>query len=133
MTLRKTALSVGLTLAIVTGGFGQEVRSHQKTQTPADVRFELVQSALAAKITLKLDKFTGQVFQIVQTKGDDLVWEKIPRLPHKQDVSTPGRVNYQVFTSGLAVKFTFLMNVSTGATWQLLESKEQVLVWEPVP
>ena len=34
------------------------------------------------------------------------------------------KVNYQVFTSDLAVRMTYLINVNTGASWQLAADEE---------
>src|SRR5438876_491374 len=100
----------------------QEIRGHQKSQVPMDACFEIVQSELAAKVTLRINKFTGDVYQIVKAEnGGGLSWQKMPRQFHEGDKAQPAKVNYQLFTSGLAVKFTFLMNVQTGATWQLVE------------
>lgn len=106
---------------------------HQKTSAPADVRFEFLQSEVAAKITLRLDKYSGTVSQMIQSKdGDRYFWQELPRRAHSLDRRVDGRVNYQLFTSGLAARFTYLMNVNTGATWQLIETQERDLVWAPI-
>ncbi len=34
-------------------------------------------------------------------------------------------VNYQVFTSGITLRDTFLINLNTGATWQLMHDPER--------
>lgn len=106
---------------------------HQITAAPLESRYELIQSPLAAKGTYRLDKYTGAVHQIVKTKDDDTVWQEIPRRKHFLDRRVEGKVNYELFTSGLAMRFTYLMNVNTGATWQLIETQEKDLVWSPVP
>lgn len=106
---------------------------HQKTSAPPESRFEFLQSPLAARGTFKLDKHSGIVYQIIKTADDDTVWQEMPRRSHPLDKRNDGRVNYQMFTSGLAMKFTFLMNVNTGATWQLVETAQKDLVWSPIP
>jgi hypothetical protein len=35
-----------------------------------------------------------------------------------------GKVRYQLFTSGLAARHTFLMNTENGRTWQVRTSKD---------
>ena len=44
-----------------------EVNIHESTLQPADGRFEIVQSPLAAKWTFRLDRHTGQVDQLVKS------------------------------------------------------------------
>ena len=106
----------------------QETNRNQFTSAPASSRFELVQSELAAKVTLKVDKFSGIVYQLVQgEKG--VTWQIIESEKHPNDTATPGKVNYQVFTSGLAVRMTYLINVNTGATWQLSVDPEIGNFW----
>jgi hypothetical protein len=47
------------------------------------------------------------------------------------DKAVPGRVNYQIFTSGVSLKYTFLLNVNTGVSWVLAENKEnKELIWQ---
>ena len=46
-------------------------------------------------------------------------------------------VHYELFLSGIAGKFTFLMNLDTGKTWQLQQStdpntKEVTHEWNPI-
>jgi len=57
----------------------------------------------------------------------------MPKRSHPLDKRNDRRVNYQLFTSGIALRYTFLMNVNTGATWQKLETPEKDLVWSPIP
>ncbi len=127
----KTLLSAILMLAVCTSGFAIELEQHEKTSVPPECRFEILQSSLAAKLTLKVDKFTGTVSQIVETIDGGKTWQPIANRPHPNDKTEPGKVNYQVFTSGLAVKFTFLINVNTGATWQLVEF-DKGIAWDPI-
>jgi len=48
---------------------------HQQTTAPVGARFEIVQSELAAKWTFRLDRFTGQVSQLVNATGGGVAWE----------------------------------------------------------
>jgi hypothetical protein len=127
-------LFIIFTCCIASASWAEDVTpNHQKTSAPPEVRFELLQSPLAVRGTFKLDKYSGAVYQIVKTKDDDTVWQEMPRYSHPLDKRTDGRVSYQLFTSGLAMKFTFLMNVNTGAAWQLIETPQKDLVWTPIP
>src|SRR5437879_2231323 len=79
---------------------------HQQTSAPANARYEIVQSELAAKLTFRLDRFTGHISQLVHTKNDNDSWEATPvvGLP---TVSSPSRPRFHIFTSGLAGRHTF--------------------------
>jgi hypothetical protein len=108
--------------------WAQETNRSQSSSAPETSRFEIIQSELAARITLKIDKYTGNVFQLVKgSKG--LSWQLIPAEKHPGDNVTANKVNYQVFTSGLAVRMTYLINVNTGASWQLSEDSELGVFW----
>jgi hypothetical protein len=108
-------------------------RSHITTTVPEQSRFEFTQSSIAAKNTFKIDKFTGKVYQIVQKPDGGISWDEILKIKHSLDITKENQVNYQLYMSGLAVRFTFLINVWTGATWQLTQdTKTGMLFWEPV-
>lgn len=93
-----------------------------KTDIPNNVRFEVIQSSLAAKWTFRIDKFSGRVWQYVRTRDDDNVWEEMLVLP-KPITST--RPKFQIYLSGLAAKFTFLIDNDSGKTWVLTTSKDK--------
>lgn len=107
----------------------EETNRHQFSNAPNTSRFEIIQSGLAAKITLKIDKYTGRVYQLVQgTKG--LSWSLLASEKHPDDKVLENKVNYQVFISGLAVRMTYLINVNTGASWQLAADEEIGNFWK---
>jgi hypothetical protein len=91
---------------------------HQRTTAPSNARFEIVQSELAAKWTFQLDRFTGQVWQLVKTKEDDDAWHNLKVIGLPQ-IAAPARARFQIFASGIAAKFTFLLDTETGKTWVL--------------
>lgn len=106
------------------------LRPHEKTLVPSSARFEIIQSHIAARNTFRIDKYSGQVDQVVKTREGDLAWQEIKRVSHPQDIIEVQKVNYQIFTSGIAARFTFLTNVNTGVTWQLSQDPEtEVLFW----
>jgi hypothetical protein len=92
---------------------------HQKTKTPLDARYELIQSEISTKWTFRLDRYTGQVYQLVDTtRSDGKAWEKmiVSYLPEIQNANKP---RFILFTSGIAYGHTFLMDTKTGKTWYL--------------
>ena len=111
---------------------------HQHSTTPPNARFEIVQSELAAKWTFRLDRFTGHVAQLVTTKDDGKAWEEmeVTSLPILQSETRP---RFEIFTSGLAAKHTFLIDGDTGKTWELATGKRtesdgteyEINLWQP--
>jgi hypothetical protein len=91
---------------------------HQHSTPPSGARYEVVQSELAAKWTFRLDRFTGHVAQLVKTSDDDNAWQEM----HVVDlpaVQTPSRPRFQIFTSGIAARHTFLIDTDTGKSWYI--------------
>lgn len=125
-----------LTLTIVCLlGFASVVwaSSNEMTTAAPDAQYELVQSNLSAKLTLRVNKYVGSVSQLMEGPGGVLFWRPVGRSPHKQDNKVyPGKANYQFFTSGLSVKYSYLMNVNTGATWVLTQGSNGVLSFAPI-
>jgi hypothetical protein len=95
---------------------------HQHTVAPSNARFEIVQSELAAKWTFRLDRVTGHVAQLVHTKDDEPAWEEmrvigIPYIP------SPTRPRFQIFTSGVAARHTFMIDTDEVKTWVIVTNK----------
>ena len=109
---------------------------HQHTTPPTDARFEVIQSELAAKWTFRLDRFTGHIDQLVKSSDGSSLWEAMLIVGLPPVASTHAR--FQLFTSGLAAKFTFLIDTTTGQTWELASSKTKLpngtesedLIWQ---
>jgi hypothetical protein len=95
---------------------------HQQTVAPSNARFEIVQSELAAKWTFRLDRFTGRVAQLTHNTNDENIWEEMSviGIPF---IASPTRARFQIFTSGLAARHTFLIDTDTGKTWVIVTSK----------
>jgi len=136
-----TAVTAFLALALIAPpAMAQSVATdvHQQTTTPPEARFEIAQSQLAVQWTFRLDRFTGHVVQLVKTADDDTAWEDmtVEGLPEVPNASRP---RFQVFSSGLAARFTFLIDTTTGLTWQLVTAKRkaedgtkyEVHSWQP--
>lgn len=111
---------------------------HQMTTTPANARFEIVHSPLAAKWTFRLNRYTGHVDQLVKTASGGSAWEAMTVIdPLKVDGTSGPR--FVLFTSGLAAKFTFLLDTQSGKTWELAsmkkdstDSNDPGVFWQPL-
>jgi hypothetical protein len=130
-----TLLSSATTLA---ADVDVTVRSPQVTTPAPGARFEIVQSTLAAKATFRLDRHTGRVWELAKTKDDDTVWQET-RVYDRPQIQASARPRFQVFTSGLALRHTFMIDGDTGKTWLLVTGKEkdkdgtefEYRAWEP--
>ena len=100
------------------------VRSSQATTAPPGARFEILQSTIAAKATFRLDRYTGRVWELAKTKDDETVWQET-RVLDRPQIQTPTRPRFQIFTSGLALRHTFMIDGDTGRTWLLVTGKEK--------
>ena len=104
--------------------FGQDYPSpaHQMTSAIPGARFEIIQSPIAAKWSFRLDRYTGRIWQLVKTKDDDNGWEEtlVFGLPKIQSATRP---RFQLFTSGIAARHTFLLDSESGKTWCLTSNK----------
>lgn len=102
-----------------------DIQENSKTNLVRQPRFSIIQSTLAAKGTYKLDSYTGDIYQMVLSSSGDETWQKLRRQPHSTpDTQNDNATNYTLFLSTLAMKFTYLMNVNTGATWQLVQDPQ---------
>ena len=116
----------------------QSTNVHQSTTQPPDGRFEIVQSPIAAKWTFRLDRHRGNVDQLVETQDGSLTWQGmfVLGLP---DVSTTRKARFTIFASGIAARFTFLIDSQTGRTWVLNslsdteDGSDQLVGWIPFP
>ncbi len=112
---------------------------HYTTALPADARYEVIQSEIAARWTFRLDRFTGQVYKLGQIESGQIVWEKMPvwKLPKTENPSKP---RFQLFVSGFSAGISLLIDTYTGKTWGLgvqeLKTKKNETIavtgWFPV-
>ena len=116
----------GLMCTPATGG---ENQSSLTTSGNSASRYEIIQSELAARNTFRVDKFCGAVAELVVDEAGINHWQNMP-IETQPACQNDGHPHYQLFTSGLAARFTFLMNTSTGRTWQLVVDDKQNRSWE---
>jgi hypothetical protein len=103
---------------------------HQATTLPVDARFEIFQSESAPILTLKLDRITGNVDQLVSAKAGNWVWEKMRVLPHPKAVVAT-KPHFEIFVADSPTQAILLLDTESGATWQLI-SNEKSNVWQPI-
>ncbi len=137
--MKHLASVVSLVLIAGSGLLAQENPAvHQQTTSPPNARFEIVQSELAARWTFRLDRFTGHVAQLSSTKDGDVIWEEM-QVVGLQPVRSSMQAHFQLFTSGIAARHTFLIDSDSGTTWMLVTGKRrqedgteyEVNVWQP--
>lgn len=127
MKLRFLAISSFIPVILIAQEMPSDI--HQFTQPPVNARFEIVQSEIAAKWTFRLNRYQGSVDQFVvildNNQGNTFHWQpmKIDPIPVKSKTDHP---HFQIFTSGIVAKNTFLIDTDTGFTWCLITSKESL-------
>lgn len=134
LRLSGQALIVALSISGLALGQSDTHDVHQSTHPPESAHFEIIQSQLAAKFTFRLDRFTGRVWQLVSTPSGGDAWEptRVLNLPSIAPSTTP---RFQIFESGIAAKFSFLIDTSTGQTWTFTTVRNKdgstETVWAP--
>jgi len=111
---------VFLTVVVVTAN-AQDLlnNAHQSTIPPPNARFEIVQSELTVRWTFLLDRFSGVVSQLMFFGDDSIFWGFLEVTPLPTSSKHP-HPHFQIFTSGIAAKNTFLIDTDTGFTWALV-------------
>ena len=110
----------------------QENAVSLSSTVPDSARYEVVQSPLLAKLTFRLDRFTGETWQFVTKKKGGYAWQRVERLELSNDSKVAGRVNYQMFLSGIRAQTTVLINTNTGASWYIAEDPKEGVFWSPM-
>lgn len=109
-----------------------ENQSAVSTSLGANARYQIVQSELVARVTFRVDRVCGAVSQIVADEGGENFWQAVP-MDNPPACVADGRIRYQLFTSGLSVRFTYLMNTDNGATWRLVANSQDNPFWQKLP
>lgn len=90
-------------------------------------RFEIIQSPIARRLTFRLDKYTGEVYQLVKKKNDEYCWDNV-KIYDQENVDSDNynntEITYLLYMGGKAVSDCFLINIKTGDTWQLIHDDE---------
>ena len=130
--MSRIVISVVFVLTLALTAMGQNPLPVQRESTTrlTDARFEIFQSDVSMIGTLRLDRVTGNVDQLVSSKSGNLVWAKMRVLPHPQALNMT-KPHYEIVVVGLPSQVLLLLDTESGATWQL-NSKENVSVWQPI-
>nr|WP_199001864.1 hypothetical protein [Flavobacterium sp. ASV13] len=118
---------IGILLIFITlsfSAFSQQNGTNQATSL-CNGHWEFFMSDVAAKYTFKVDKFTGDVYQFVQKEDKTYTWQFIEKETSNRDIVKQDSINYQLFSSGLGIRFTFLLNINSGLTWQLVRDEKE--------
>lgn len=120
-------------ISLALAGYSQERKYAVKTDTEAG-RWEIVQSPILRKCTIKLDKYTGKTYQLVTTSNDNVTWEEILWIGDAASNRKENRINYQIFMGGIMARDCFLINIHTGETWILnvVDTSSERIVWETI-
>ena len=102
-------------LVVVAGVLGgQDLPTPSRsTLAPAGAKYEVIQSPLTARWTYLLDRTSGQVWQLTNN-GRSLAWTAMPVDPAPVRGTRP---RFQIFTSGITARSTFMLDTDTGFTW----------------
>jgi len=138
MRLPQLAAVVAVALALSSPNARAQSESafpaHDRSSSTEGARYEVVQANYAARFTFLADRFGGSVFLLVE-KADSsgFRWQPIPDPTHQpQEQVNLGRVNYQLFVSGLSARNIFLVNVNDGYTWSLFMDTRGNYFWKVV-
>ena len=103
---------------------------HEHLTTQDSYRWEIIQSSISVTVTFKVDKWTGKVWEIVRDSEGDFSWRYIPFVDVR---SAPyDKIAYKIFTSGIQMRHTYLINVNNGATWLLAADSKKKNHWQLV-
>lgn len=109
-------------------------KTYPSVKTSTDVgRWEIIQSPFIRRVTIKLDKFTGKTYQILETSLAIYEWKIIIWQDEDWGEKQTGKINYQIFMGGLTGSDVYLINIHTGKTWLLCEdSSKGLLFWSKI-
>lgn len=97
--------------------------NYDKTYIPATTnsygRFEIIQSNMLAMQTFKIDKISGFICNLAMREDSTYTWDPVEVEQSKYNVKKPNVINYQLYISGIAARYCFLLNINNGLTWQL--------------
>ncbi|MDR2907808.1 MAG: hypothetical protein LBU91_07460 [Bacteroidales bacterium] len=128
--MKKFRFIIGL-VVLTLPVFGQQNSSNQTTSLCGG-RWEFFMSEIAARVSLKIDKFTGDVYQLVKQKDETDAWVLVIKESSRFDIKKQDCINYQLFSSGLGVRHTFLLNTNSGFTWRLVEDRKGNYVFQVI-
>jgi hypothetical protein len=118
-------------LIITISTYSQQNGSNQTTSLNGG-RWEFFMSDVAIRYTFKIDKFTGDVYQYVKREDETYTWQIVEKNTNVNDIMKENVINYQLFSNGQGIRYTFLLNTNSGLTWKLVSTNVGGLIFETV-
>ena len=115
----KPIIGLALSLFVVNSYAADSINVNTSTTPAANSRYEIISSTLTLKHAYKLDRYCGFIQQLGRKENGDSVWQstKVADLPK---CIVDNKPKYQIFSSGIAVRHTYLINTDTGKTWLVM-------------
>ena len=125
---------LSLTFVVLTSlpGFSQGNNGSNQATSLCGGRWEFFMSEIAVTLTFKIDKFTGEVYQLVELADKTTTWMPIEREKNSNDIQRQDVINYQLFSSGMGIRHTYLLNTNSGLTWQLVKGGNELLFFQTI-
>ncbi len=101
--------------------FAIETSSYVSTSQTGG-RYEIIQSNIKRSLFLKLDKYSGDVFQYVLTSENRGTWQRIDILGKTN--TTTATISFQLFLGGIAAADCILLDINSGDTYKLYEDTD---------
>lgn len=130
--MKKISLLLIGFLAITISSPAQHIESKAQSTSLAGGRYEIIMSDIALRNSFKVDKFLGDVYLMVRKEDGNITWVKMIKDVAFNNPIMPDKINFQLYMSGIGLKYTFLINIHSGTIWQLVEDnsdKENPLLW----
>lgn len=101
----------------------------QKTN-PEVGRYEIIVPDNMIRYTFLLDKYTGDIWQLVEKSDESNTWQKVERDYSKYDKNDEGKINYQLIVPANAARLIMLVNINNGITWQICKTKDDGIAFQ---
>lgn len=131
ITMKRLVILFALFFAGISAFAYGEESIGQKTNTEAG-RYEIIIPDNMIRYTFRLDKFTGDIWQLVKKSDDSSTWQKVYREPSYLDSTDEDKINYQLIVPANAARFIMLININNGTTWQICKTKDDEVAFQLV-
>ena len=128
----KSILTLAFLLTVTLTTFSQKTEGSNQTTSLCGGRWEFFMSDIAIRLTFKIDKFTGEVRQLVQLEDKTPTWMLVIKQYNFNNIHKKHSINYQLFSNGQGIRHTYLLNTNSGLTWQLVAGKNGVLNFQTI-
>ena len=128
--MKRTVILFALLFAGISAFAYDEESIGQKTNTEAG-RYEIIIPDNMIRYTFRLDKFTGDIWQLVKS-DNRTTWQKVYREPSYFDSTDKDKINYQLIVPANAPRFIMLININNGTTWQICRTKDDTVAFQVV-